>query len=529
MPLRPAAFPCCREHDVFASVNTRGDASRRGLADETYSFRWDSTEEGCAVIRIARLGRDAMVFRVYRPSRYGKARRFHGPVWRGAWARLEDTIVGSNFWMLDERGGRDGLDGSTWRFAGRRRRDYHSISRWSPNDGLWAVGLFKTALREVPQADSIYVGYDNGCWLQVRGAEDLNATERRRLQVPAGTAFMVNLVLPTADGELPMRRFFYNSDGNKIEQIVLSNYGYDARARDWYHDTSESGRPVVSAPYLSFSIGSPMITLSAPLHGRVKGVVAIDLKLDRYNEFVANIRPGPNGTTIMFDSSGTLIAHPDFARLLNNSLIHPSENRPPRITDIETPAVRKIIHGWDRSGRYEGSVTDGEGNEVLFRLSRLPLSEERDAYLLLLAAADDFGGNVRDVQIKGTVIAFAVGAIFVPAAWLFGGGMSASLKRITAQAGRLRSLLPPNEKPISSRVVEIQQLGDTITLAQHTILSFARFVPRDIVKGILDGSISTRLGGLRQEVTILFTDVENFTGIAETTDPDVLMHDISLL
>src|SRR5215471_13685435 len=27
-----------------------------------------------------------------------------------------------------------------------------------------AVELFKTALRELPQADSLYVGYDNGCW-----------------------------------------------------------------------------------------------------------------------------------------------------------------------------------------------------------------------------------------------------------------------------------------------------------------------------------------------------------------------------
>ena len=45
-----------------------------------------------------------------------------------------------------------------------------------------AVGLFKTALREVPQADSIYVGYDNGCWLQVRSAEDLNAIERQRFR-----------------------------------------------------------------------------------------------------------------------------------------------------------------------------------------------------------------------------------------------------------------------------------------------------------------------------------------------------------
>src|SRR3954468_8525617 len=57
-----------------------------------------------------------------------------------------------------------------------------------------AIGLFKTALREVSQADSIYVGYSKGSWLQVRRVEDLNATERRRLQAPAGTAFIVSLV-----------------------------------------------------------------------------------------------------------------------------------------------------------------------------------------------------------------------------------------------------------------------------------------------------------------------------------------------
>src|SRR3954468_15026426 len=390
-----------------------------------------------------------------------------------------------------------------------------------------AVGLFKAALKEAPQADSIYVGYDNSCWLQVRRADDLNATERRRLQVPEETAFIVILVSPTIDGDLPMRRFYYNTDGHKIDQTVLWNYGYDVRTRDWYHKTNEADRSLVSVPYLSFSLGTPMITLSAPLRGRAHGVVAIDLKLDTYSEFVARPRPGQHGMTIMFDASGTLIAHPEFSRLINYSPAHPNESTLPRITDIKTPIVSKIIRGWDRSERYEGSVTDNEGSEILFRLSRLPLSEEHDAYLLLLAAADDFGGNVRDLQIKGTVAAFAVGTLFVPAAWLFGGGMSSSLKRITAQAGRLRNLLPPDTRSTSSRIVEIQQLADTMTLSQHTIWSFAHFVPKDIVKGILDGSIPTELGGYRQEVTILFTDVENFTGIAEATHPDLLMHQTS--
>jgi adenylate cyclase len=43
----------------------------------------------------------------------------------------------------------------------------------------------------------------------------------------------------------------------------------------------------------------------------------------------------------------------------------------------------------------------------------------------------------------------------------------------------------------------------------------------------MDGLISAELGGVRQEVSILFTDVQNFTGIAEAAEPDLLMHQAS--
>jgi adenylate cyclase len=105
--------------------------------------------------------------------------------------------------------------------------------------------------------------------------------------------------------------------------------------------------------------------------------------------------------------------------------------------------------------------------------------------------------------------------------------MSNSLRRITAQAGRLRILAAPDDTPVTSRVAEIHELGSTMAVAQRSIWSFARFVPKDIVKGIIDGSISTELGGVRQEVTILFTDVTNFTGISEHADPDSLMRQTS--
>jgi adenylate cyclase len=145
----------------------------------------------------------------------------------------------------------------------------------------------------------------------------------------------------------------------------------------------------------------------------------------------------------------------------------------------------------------------------------------------LIAAENDFVENVRNLQIKGVIIALIAGGCFVPAVWIFGSRMSRSLKRITAQASRLRTLAVPDDAPVTSRVAEIDELGRTMAIAQRSIWSFARFVPKDIVKGIIDGSIATELHGVRQDVTILFTDVTNFTGIAEAADPDSLMHQTS--
>jgi hypothetical protein len=45
---------------------------QRTPGDEAYWFGWDSSFDGKATIRIARLGGDAMVSRVYRASRFGK-------------------------------------------------------------------------------------------------------------------------------------------------------------------------------------------------------------------------------------------------------------------------------------------------------------------------------------------------------------------------------------------------------------------------------------------------------------------------
>ena len=60
-----------------------------------------------------------------------------------------------------------------------------------------AIPLFKAALRELPQVDSIYVGFDNGAWLQVRRINELTDEQRERLRATPGAAIAISLVRPT--------------------------------------------------------------------------------------------------------------------------------------------------------------------------------------------------------------------------------------------------------------------------------------------------------------------------------------------
>jgi adenylate cyclase len=105
--------------------------------------------------------------------------------------------------------------------------------------------------------------------------------------------------------------------------------------------------------------------------------------------------------------------------------------------------------------------------------------------------------------------------------------MSRSIQRITAQARQLQTLAEPELVPVTSYIREIHALGNTMNLAQRAIWSFAHFVPKEIVRGLIDNSISTRLGGVKRDITLVFTDVKGFTTIAEAADPDVLMHQTS--
>jgi adenylate cyclase len=62
---------------------------------------------------------------------------------------------------------------------------------------------------------------------------------------------------------------------------------------------------------------------------------------------------------------------------------------------------------------------------------------------------------------------------------------------------------------------------------RKVVETFSSFVPKRLVQQLIETGTPLGLGGVRREVTILFTDVENFTGLTERADPEQVMSNTS--
>jgi len=395
-----------------------------------------------------------------------------------------------------------------------------------PDDASPTARLIQSNLAQWPALDSIYVGYDNGHWLQVERLDGLTGSQRDRVGGPPEAALAITTTRWRDGQELPTYRVFEDKAGKRIGQIQFPPRGYDPRQRDWYVDARNAGQLVTTAPYLSFNLNVPMITFSTPVNGAARGVIGLDLKLDSYSKSAPAMRFGEEGYLVLFDSHDVLIAHPNYGAMFDRSSADPVGPRLPSTYDLHGTLEGEIIADWDKTSPYWRKRT-WKGREYFARIETISLSPKVTANVLLIAPQDQFARSIRALNRQARMLALIACLFFIPAAWIFGTRMSKTIGAITAEADRLHTMAPPPKTAIKSFIAELSTLGETIHKAQRAIWSFSRLAPREIVRGVLDNSISTELGGTRQEITALFTDVRGFTTIAENADPDVLMQQTS--
>ncbi|HKG85933.1 MAG TPA: cache domain-containing protein, partial [Beijerinckiaceae bacterium] len=388
----------------------------------------------------------------------------------------------------------------------------------SDNPRLYAI--LAAMLRNTPQLYSLYVGYDDGDFLEMDALERGSAAARAAMAAPEGAAFRVVVITRIGDGRIISRRFL------SPELAVLARAegpaDYDPRERPWYRDAFEESAGVVTEPYV-FGSGQVGYTARVPFEATRRGVVGGDILIGEIEAFLRDQKLGETGVAFLFDNPGRIVAHPRMSALLKGAAGPDGKLELPLLAAADVVNVTGPAVAWRGGGSAQQFFRSGERTYVAaFRT--IDTARSAGLNLAVVAPLDEFFGEIEAARRSLFMVAIGFVAATLPVAVLIGWLLSGALRRIAVETDRIQRFdIDDDPRQVRSVIREIDDLGRSVATMRTVVRAFSSFVPKRLVQRLVETGDAFRLGGTRREVTVMFTDIVGFTAITENADPEQVM------
>lgn len=292
---------------------------------------------------------------------------------------------------------------------------------------------------------------------------------------------------------------------------------YDPRARPFYQLAVAARRGVWTPPYVFEGQNVPGITYALPRlgDGGVEGVFTIDFDLARLSELTRELRFSPHGRVVVLSSDDTVLAHPTAPVVAMDAAGKPALVRAAELGDA---TVHALLATPDATELEQG------GTRYLARTLPIRIDATAAWRVLAIAPESDFTTGLRGRVLSSLLISLVSVIIAVSIAWLLARRVSMPLVALASemtQVGEFRIESTTARQATMFR--EIEMMNVALARMKEGLRSFARYVPRDLVRAVVASGQAADLSGETRELTIFFSDLAGFTTIAESRTPDELV------
>ena len=143
-----------------------------------------------------------------------------------------------------------------------------------------------------------------------------------------------------------------------------------------------------------------------------------------------------------------------------------------------------------------------------------PVESPRWILLMMIPLSEIAGDMEQHLQWAA---ALTIGFLIIAVVTAFGLArrIAEPMRQLSLEAHALSQLqITPRSRPWSS-IREVRQLEQSLEDARTSLRSFRKYVPADLVNRLIASGSEARLGGQSVRLTLLFTDVIDFTQMAE--------------
>ena len=389
------------------------------------------------------------------------------------------------------------------RFLQNTSETYNDIG--ASHQQLW--NLMKLELNENPYLSSLHLADSDGNFLQVMRTPRLASRFIRR------------------EGDRATENWRYLDENFVTIDRAQNLTDFDPRLRPWYLDTTTEPVSQISKPYLFASSQVPGFTITYPVtneNGEIRQIVAADITLDSISGFLHEISATPNSRTFLITLSGAIIATSTANKLIVSDQ-ETGKTRLLRVEELDSSLLNQVLTNYIDKGSEQIRLQEGEEN-IIVRIKR----GVSDSILLIsLIPESDLHGPVFKLIARSFLLFLAITLLATMTIYWVSRSISRPILLLSKEVGHIQDFTLDDFQGVDTRIAEVARMNDSLIAAVDALKSFEKYVPRELVKNIIQNEGTAKIGGREIEITLMFTDIENFTTISEKLQPHQLMEQLS--
>lgn len=385
--------------------------------------------------------------------------------------------------------------------------------------------LYK-ALKSAPQIDAVYVSLEDGYHRVVTRIDD----DRRRSDpnIPANANWHSSYIDAFAGSPRRIRhRTFYDTWPHLVGRYDVGTIE-DIRALAGYQTAKDVRALIVEGPRPNPDTGFPVIIVRVPIikDGAFVGAASANITLDVLSRFLTMRRASPHSTTVIASSTdGTIIAYPDLkkgVRLENGRL------EMARLDTIDDGNVREAYRLRRETRRDDFLFHSPQGGEeISASFTAFPGSFGKPWEVIALTPTDDFVGTLKRTNKQMIALIAALTGIELLLIYFFSRKLSRPIERVSQDLRSVEDLTFSHRVGTRSSIKEIKELQTAVKLFETSLRSFSSFVPLDVVRKLIKTGAPLTLGVEERFMTVLFTDLKDFSTLSEQMAPNDLLAQLS--
>lgn len=371
---------------------------------------------------------------------------------------------------------------------------------------LWVL------LQQSPELDSLYAADDAGRMLMVQ-----------RYPEPA-VRYIAN---EGSRGSTEVWEFKGMASGRQsvqeryaTERTETRHTRYDPRTRGWYLGAASTGRAVWTSPYVFSAAQELGVSYAVPAWRQGPGgpqlmVASGDVTLKRLSEFVRLFSSAGYGQSALLGPDRNVLARSD---------IQGPAHQLARPEDGVLGAIHAQLRQSAQRNASQQFALVVQKRRYLVRSSHIATTGWT---LVSWVPEDEVLGGLRGAVLLALLGVVAFLSLVLWLALRLAKRVTAPVEQLSSIARRIGRLELDDLPRVNSRVLELQDLDQALDESARGLQAFRRFVPVDVVRQLLDKGRSLAPSGEPREVTVMFTDINGFTALAETLAPAVLVEQLT--